>query len=161
VPVNHAALKSEIINDPRGYSYATWWDVGDDVGVARALNLIRDGSPGTIPANPTAGGGVATGVISVNKGTISTQELVEAVVQSEMPANANQRDWLIMVSSGDRVRVDPGSTARAGLLAIFPAGTTTRANLTAAAMRPASRAEELFGIGTTVTSQDVAKARTA
>jgi hypothetical protein len=118
---------------------------GNDTGLVSMLNLVRDGTNG----GP---------LITVNRGTITAQELVEAVVQSEMPANANQRDWLIMVASGDRVRVDTNSTARAGLLAIFAAGTQTRTNLTAASSRNGSRAEELFGTYIVVDLNDVSAA---
>lgn len=144
--VNPVALKQEITTDPKGYGWITKWNAGDDTGLAADMNLPRTGSNGG-PA------------ISLNKGTISAQELVEAVVQSEMPSNASQRDWLIMVASGERVRVDAGSTARAGLLAIFGAATTTRANLTAASSRAASRIEELFGLGAAVGADDIGAAR--
>lgn len=149
-------LRTEVQNDPRGYGYAALVSGGNYQGVADALNVTRDGS--NPPTNPTAAGGSANGAISINRGYISTQELVEAVVQSEMPSAASQRDWLIMVTQGDRVRVDTGSTARAGLLAIFGAGTTTRTNLTAAASRNGSRSEELFGVNVVVAWQDVTAA---
>jgi hypothetical protein len=144
--VNPVALKSEITTDPRGYGWAAKWNAGDDVGLAFDMNMPRTGSNGG-PA------------ISLNRGTISSQELVEAIVQSEMPSNASQRDWLIMVASGVRVRVDTNSTARTGLLAIFGAATTTRANLTAASARAASRIEELFGLGAVVSADDIGLAR--
>jgi hypothetical protein len=139
-----AALTNEINTDPRAYGYSSLKATGNDQGLADALNLARDGTN----IGP---------VISVNRGSISTQELVEAVVRSEMPASQADRDWLIMVSSGVRVRVDTGSTARAGLLGIFGVATTTRTNLTNVASKsPASRAEELFGVNVVVTPTDVA-----
>src|SRR5688572_25458887 len=126
--INHTTLRNEFLNDPRGYGYASLINSGNDEGLAEMINRLRDGAQGNVPATPTAAGGAATGIIQVNRGTITTQELVECIVQSEMPSNASQRDWLIMVASGARVRVDVGSTARTGLLAIFGAATTTRAN---------------------------------
>ena len=140
-------LKAEITTDPRGYGWPALYNAGNDSGLADALNRPRDGAAGTGPA------------ISVNRGYIDAQELVEAIVQSEMPSNAAQRDWLIMVASGARVRVDAGSTARAGLLAIFGAATVTRTNLTAAASRAGSRVEELFGLAVAVSADDIARAR--
>ena len=142
----YQALKTEITTDPKGYGWAAKYNAGNDTGLAADMNLARTGSNGG-PA------------ISLNRGTVSTQELVEAIVQSEMPSNANQRDWLIMVASGERVRVDAGSTARAGLLAIFGAATATRANLTAVSSRAASRIEELFGLNVVVTADDIGIAR--
>lgn len=142
-----ATLKTEITTDPRAYGWPALYNAGNDTGLAAALNQPRDGTAGTGPA------------ISINRGYITSQELVEAVVQSEMPASANQRDWLIMVTQGDRVRVDTNSTARTGLLAIFGAATATRANLTAASSRPGSRAEELFGRDVAVSADDIARAR--
>lgn len=147
MPINYATLKTELTTDPRAYGYAPLYNSGNDQGLADLLNTVRDGTNGT--------------AISLNRGTISTQELVEAIVQSEMPTNASQRDWLLMVCSGARVRVDTGSTARSGLLAIFAAGSTTRANLTAASSRNGSRAEELFGLNTFVTADDIARARSS
>jgi hypothetical protein len=145
----YVALKSELNTDPRAYGYAGPIAAGADGLLSQMLNHVRDGATA-----PPAG---ATGAaISINKGTISSQELVEAVVQSEMPANASQRDWLLMVASGVRVRVDVGSTARSGLLAIFGGATVTRANLTAASSRNGSRAEELFGVNVQLTDLDVA-----
>lgn len=141
-----ATLKTEVTTDLRGYGFLALYQGGNDTGLAAALNLPRDGTNGG-PA------------ISLNRGTILAQDLVEAIVQSEMPANASQRDWLIMVASGARVRVDEGSTARAGLLAIFMAGTTTRANFLTAAVRPGSRAEELFGREVRVSADDIVLVR--
>jgi hypothetical protein len=154
-----AALKSELLTDPRGYGYAG----KQDTDIETALNTVRDGTAGTVPANPTGGSpaGLASGVITVNKGSISTQDLVECVVQSEMPTNAASRDWLLMVCAGERVRVDAGSTTRTGLLALFAQNSTTRTALTAIATKPGSRAEELLGVGVTPTYLDVAAARNA
>lgn len=142
-----AQLKTEITTDPFAYGWIAPYNAGNDTGLAEALNRPRDGSAGTGRA------------ISINRGYIDTQELVEAIVQSEMPANANQRDWLIMVSQGDRVRVDAGSQARNGLLAIFGAATTTRTNLTAVSSRAGSRVEELFGRDVAVGADDIARVR--
>jgi hypothetical protein len=64
-----------------------------------------------------------------------------------------------VVAAGSRVRVDTSSTARAGLLALFGAGTTTRTNLTASASRSGSRAEELFGTNVQVQPADCGAAR--
>lgn len=157
-PAQLQTLKAEVFGasaDPRGYGYAPFVQAGADNAVATLLDFVRDGTT-PCPLNNVAGP-----AISLNRGTITSQELVEAVVQSEMPSNASQRDWLIMVASGDRVRVDNGSSARTGLLAIFGAATTTRANLTAAAVRAGSRAEELFGLNVAVTADDVSAARVA
>ena len=152
MPINYPALKSELQTDPAALGYAPLLAAGAQNQLAAVLNFLRDGTT-ACPVNNVVGA-----AISVNRGTIETQELVEAVVQSEMPTNAAQRDWLLMVCAGNRVRVDTGSTARAGLLAIFAAGTTTRANLTTVASRTGSRAEQLFGAGTSVTDSDVARA---
>lgn len=154
MPLTYPALKQELQADPRAYGYAAVIATGVYANVAALLNAVRDGTT-------AAPNGVVGAAISVNRGTISAQELVEAIVQSEMPTNASQRDWLIMVASGARVRVDTASTARAGLLAIFAAGTATRTNLTTVSSRPGSRAEELFGLGVAITGDDVGQALNA
>jgi hypothetical protein len=118
-----------------------------------AYNGMQDGDLAAALNTPNA-------AISVNRGTIDTQTLVECILRADMPAAAADRDWLLMVCSGTRVRVDTGSVARAGLLALFNNAATTKANLTAAATKtPASRAEEMFGIDQIVDDIDVAKAR--
>jgi hypothetical protein len=138
-PEQLPALKTELTTDPTGIGYAQM----DATQREAAINLPRAG-------------------ISVNRGTIPPQELVEAVVRTEMPTNAADRDWLLMVVAGERVRVDTGSAVRSGLLAIFGAATTTRANLTGASSKtPASRAEQLFGINAVVSYNDIRQAMEA
>lgn len=150
------ALKNEINNDPRGYGFVALNAAGNDQGISDNINTVRDGT--NPPTNPTAAGGNADGHISINKGSISTQDLLEALTETDVAAlTQGQRDWIMLVASGTRVRVDSGSSARAGLLALFSSGTSHN-NLIATATRNGSRAEELFGVNTVITIADIAAA---
>lgn len=51
------------------------------------------------------------------------------------------------------------ANVRAAVLSIFAAGTASRAALAALQTRKGSRAEQLFGSGTRITAEDLAKAR--
>lgn len=149
-----AQLRAECLTDPAALGLTALFAAGADAAVAAALNHPRDG---TTP--PPAGNLGAA--ITVTKDFVSTQELVEAVVQSEMPSNASQRDWLLMVASSQRVNVQAGSATRAGLLAIFPAGSASRTSITALAQRTGTRAEQAWGVPCRITDADVAAARNA
>lgn len=172
MPVNHAALATEVNTDPRGYGYAEDVAVGNDQAVADKLNLVRDGSVGRVPANPTGDGGSADGVVLVKRADVTSREVIEAVDLADFPAlpsnpNASALSterrqlaylgWLASVSTMRLVGDDGNDLPIVGNLgAMFPAGTGSRNRLLALRRRPGSRAEELFGVS--VTASDVAKA---
>jgi hypothetical protein len=74
-----ATLKTELQTDPRGYGYASLVALGSDEGLAQLLNVVRDGSVGTVPSTPTAAGGAASGIITVRRNDISGAEILQAV----------------------------------------------------------------------------------
>lgn len=96
---------------------------------------------------------------TVPRTLIPTWEMREAIVRTEYAALVTaDRQWLgEIVLSGENVTAGPGNI-RTGLLAIFAAGSVTRANLAALQTRTVSRADEL-GLGV-VTAGDVGLART-
>jgi hypothetical protein len=129
------ALAQELTNP----KYAALIRAGSDQGIADLLNVI----------DPT---------IIVPRGRVETWEILAATVRTEwdaLSADAKQL-YLTVISAGVVDTTDP--QIRAILGGLFPAGTTTRTNLVARLTRPGSRAEQLFGTGTVISSVDVARA---
>jgi hypothetical protein len=96
--------------------------------------------------------------ITVRRNVASSREVMSAIAGADFVALAvGGRDYLIaLVSPGE---VDLGSdVVRASLTAAFPAGATRDRLIALADKTPASRAEQLFGIGTTISATDVAMA---
>lgn len=97
---------------------------------------------------------------TVPRGTVNGQELQMAVDGAEYIALSaeRQRGWGALISAGDgQVDVNnPAVVAQATV--IWGAGVTLTA-LAALQNRTASRAEDLFGAGVSVSYRDVAKAR--
>lgn len=153
-----AALKTELQSDPRGYGYAQWITAGSDNNLAATINTIRDGTAGTVPTNPTAAGGAASGIISVKRPDISVDELMEAIAATDLAAvNSLQQEYFQILLSRPQVQLlkaDGTDTRRWTNLKLGignAGGSQTR--LTALASRPGSRAEELFGQA--VSSSDI------
>ena len=132
--INYTALASELTTDPlsRGYS-----SMSDQVA-ANSLNT----------ANRT-----------VDRLFITSEELAGSIDLADWSGLTNeQRIYMTMLTgSGAPIRTVAGSQTRTNLLALFGAGTTTRANLLPLLTHTISRAAELgfdpIGAG------DVAKAR--
>lgn len=140
--INYAALKTELQVDPAGLGYAPHLAAGADQSLADLLNEARQS-------------------ISIPRATIPAHEVWEAIVPAEWTAlTANERQRVQTILSMGEVNVR-GTNTRSSLAAAFGAGTTSRSNLAALQTRRGSRAEELFGEGITVTSEDIAKARVA
>lgn len=127
------ALKAELTNDPIGRNYASL----SDEGVANSLNA-NDRQP--------------------NRDTLEAGYLVASIVQAEYGTlSAAQKDYLRLIAMAQTLPLT--ATVKQELASIFPANSTTRANLLALMKRPGSRAEEL-GLGH-VTPSHVADARRA
>jgi hypothetical protein len=143
MPIDPAVLATDINTGPLAGECALHLTTGNDQAIANIFNLRR-------------------ATIQVNKGYLTPDEVVNAIVYSEYSGGGTganiARQYVDMLMSIPRINVEEGSQPRAGLLAVFAAGTTTRANLIAAATRTGSRAEELFGRDTSISSSDVAKA---
>lgn len=131
--MNLVTLKAELTADPLGRGYA-----GMSIEAAAAsLNTIDR---------------------SRQKSRLSGAEIWEAVVLSEYSARtAEQKSLLNAMIASPSLPIGPATNTRAALLAIFGAGTQTRANLIAAASETVSRATEL-GLPE-VTPGDVQRAR--
>jgi hypothetical protein len=159
----YTALRAEIeksapTNTPIDYSFAR--SVGADNWIANALNFVPDGVKALdpLPNQPTQ----VLVVISVTDGSISQLEFAQALRLSEMTSlTAAQLNYLQVLSNV------PGGFNYSGRIQtqlnnIFTAtgAGTVQAQLALKATRPGSRAEFLFGIGTSISVDDVSTART-
>lgn len=121
--MDYLALKAEIDNDPKGLGYTG----KTDQEVADLLNEIG-------LSNET-----------VDRGVIDAHEVVSACEFSELDILTDKQQAMLsfIVSAG---QVDTSNIKIKSIFAgLFGAGTQTRTNLLALAIRPASRAEVLFG----------------
>jgi hypothetical protein len=158
----YTALRGEIEKSfpttPINYSFAK--SVGADNWIANALNFVPDGTTALDPLPNQASQVLA--VISVTDGSISQLEFAQALRLSEMTSlTTGQSTYLNVLSNV------PGGFNYSGRIAtqlnsIFPAtgAGTVQNQLALKATRPGSRAESLFGIGTVISVDDVAVART-
>lgn len=131
---DYQALKTELTTDPLGLGYA---GMTDAQAAAALVGTTRQ----------------------VEREYISNTELYEAVVDSEFTAlTAAAQTRVRDLYSLDRIPAKIGSRARAVLLALFGAGTQTRANLASVARIDIRRCDDI-GWLQGVSEQDVAAAR--
>lgn len=147
--IDLVALATEINTDPTGRGYAPHITSGNDGEIAILLNEVQAG-------------------INIQRSSLTSPEIFEATDLAEYRALTAQSRQMYQVvvtigsgaggPSGGGIPVGPGTNARLILAGLFPAGSTTRANLVALVMRTGSRGEELFGENVVVSSKDVAMA---
>lgn len=130
----YSQLRSEIQTDPAALGYA---------GKTPEQQLaLLNALPG--PAGET-----------VNVTGMTPQAFGQSMVESEWAAlTVQQCLYLVMLALTGSINPN-NATVKAGVLAIFGAGTVTRANLSAALTRTASRAEFLWGAGTVIGGNDL------
>ena len=133
--LQHQQLKTEINTDPTSQAYAL--ALGNyDALVIKLNNRVL--SAGTVAREP-----------------METQDLIDSINSTEYNSmtTANATKLQVLFSTA-RVRI--ASNAIQSLLGtVFPSGGTTLTAFTALKVRPASRVEVLFGVGTYVDSGDV------
>ena len=116
--MDYAKLKVELTVDPLARGYAGM----SDTQAADSLNALNR---------------------TVNVASVTGQDIFEAVVPGEYAAlTADQKSLLHALIGMGTIKVNATNT-KAALLAMFGAGTTTRANLVALQKTPCSRATEL------------------
>ncbi len=133
--IDLTALKAELDNDPSGRGYAGT----QDAEAAVLLNEVQVG-------------------LTINRTEASTQEIREAVEVADWTSRtAAQRDAMMFLTAGEALNPNNANVV-AAFQSIFSA-TGTLTKLAALQTEDGSRAEELFGDGTTVQHRDVAAAR--
>lgn len=136
------ALHDEIEADPEGLGYKDGAAWKGDQEIADLLNALT-------------GPGAAT----IMRKLIEPREIFDSIPYAEYEAySAAKREYLdtMLELVGGTGLVDANdAVVYANLLAVFPAGSDARANIVAKIQRTGSRAEVLWGEGTTVSVSQV------
>ena len=133
MPINLAALKTELTTDPLGRGYAVMTD--EQAAASLALSDRQ-----------------------ADRDMLDSALLVASIVRAEYATlSANDKDYVRLVGAVDGP-LPLTANLKTQLGAIFPAGSATRANLVALLKRTGSRAEEL-NLGGSPTPSDVADAK--
>lgn len=151
MPIDDVALKAELQNDPQTYDYAALIASGDDTGLAALLNKIRDGTDGEA-------------AILVRRRDVAPDELMEAIDTRDFKANPSVLEGSYLesvlqfraITLSDDAGADTRTKDNLDRLILNTNSSQTRLN--ALARRNGSRAEQLFGVDTTVSSDDIARA---
>ena len=134
--IDPVALKDEILNGPFNAEIAPHITSGSDTLIAKVLNERR-------------------GTIIITKASISRDELLLAVNLSDVKSlGATERGVFISLLASEAV---PGKTALE-LADFFPPANSSRVSLEAATRREGSQIEKRFGVGTSISHLDVARA---
>lgn len=133
-------IHDEIINNPKGLAYSASVAIGNDTGVALILNSTY------------------AGVGIVYRSELMPQEVLKSLVWSELSVKSSTHIQILQLLLAPRM-VDAGQqTIRDIFVGLFPSGSTI-ANLDAVAkVVGPTRAEELWGAGTIISSDSVAHA---
>ena len=149
--INYTALKNELQNDPQTYGYAADIAAGNDVALAEKLNKVRDGTDGEA-------------AILVKRADISPVEVLEVVDTRDFKANPSilEGSWFESITQYEMVRLlnEDGSNTRvrANLNRLITDTNGSQTRLNAISNRNGSRAEQLFGSGTRLTTDDISRA---
>lgn len=133
--LSKAALNTELTTDPASMGYAAHVAANDDAALSAIL------------CDQAAG---AAKGYTLNKATITAAELQSCVVVSEwVTRTADQKTgWQnILIASSDTGVPTSNANIISQVVAIWPNGTTTLANISAARARSCSRAEQIGGEG--------------
>lgn len=149
--INYVALKAEIQNDPQTYGYAAFVAAGEPEKVAEALNKLRDGTDGET-------------AISVRRTDITPVELLEALDSRDIAAStstlAGAYLQALLVLPAIRLTNANGNANRIkdNLDRMITNGNNSQSRFNALTVRVGSRAEQLFGAGTVISTADVGQA---
>lgn len=140
-PAQVAQLKSELATDPQALGYAAAFAAGDHGTPASLINLVRAGA-----------------AYQVDRELIPAHMLFASVDATEFAALTTlQLTQLSAILASGQIDLSKANI-RTMLSAIFPSGGPTRTALIALAKRQGSRAEVLFGPGTTLSNQHISQA---
>lgn len=141
MPIDYAALASEINVDPAALGYAAPKAAHDGVTIAAIMDAVGVGAS-----------------FQVFRGVIPSYEIINSTVPAEWAAlSAAEKQRYQTITGAGQVDTT-NQNIRDAFLAMFAAGTATRTALIAMAKRQGSRAEVLFGVGVSVSHIDVKQA---
>jgi hypothetical protein len=142
MPVDLTALRTEIESNPQGLGYAPLMTRGSDADVADLLNAPRSGA-----------------AYIVFRPDVPVKDVVEAITAADFGSlTAVQCARLQLLFVGGTVDVSRTNTRQALQDLFSGASNATKAALLALVSRSGSRAEKLFGVGTTIHHLQVAAA---
>ena len=141
-PADLLALKTEVNTDPIGMGY----DV--NANVTTLMRLLND------PANNV--GGETVGESFTPRLMLDVLEPGDLTTGGQF--TEGEQTWIRLLMESSATLDDDIELFRAKFISVFPANATTVTNL-AARLRDLSRAEVLFGEGTTLSNQDWFAAR--
>lgn len=122
--MDYLVLKNEILNDPKGLSYAG----KSDLEIANLMNTIGLSNE------------------KIDRGIIPSYEVINATIPAEWTALSAAEKQRYQTITGAGQCDSANANVRAAFQAMFASGTQTRTNLTALLQKSASRAEAL-GLG--------------
>lgn len=142
---DYAALKSELVNDPASLGFSALISTGNHDSIASSLNQVRSG---------TAADGKP---YSIFRNDISPKEIVNSIASADFStATALQIQKLNLLFVAGVIDATL-TNVRANMQNIFSSASAgTIAALAAIASRNGSRVEVLFGIGSSIVSNDIA-----
>ena len=153
--INYTTLKTELLTDPNGYGLTALFANGADNQIPAILNLVRDGTNG----GPS---------ITVKRADINANEILEAIDIRDIPSSIVQQQMSWFESATQAVQPlrllnEDGTDTRvlANFKRILTNAQNSQTRLVTASQRNGSRAEQLFGTNTFLTTDDIAKARAA
>ena len=142
--IDLAVLKTELTTDPNSYGYAPLIAIGSDQGCADAVNLIRI-------------------AIQINRPNVAPIEILEAISVDDFIATGQSvlmGSWFESLTQFSIIRIlkENGQDTRVmtNIMKILKNGTASETRIRALSVRAGSRAEQLFGSGSSITAMDVA-----
>ena len=161
MPINFATLKGELQSDPAALGLTALYNAGNDQACAAVLNFPRDGVT-PCPVNAIVGT-----AITVRRTDISSQELLEALDTRDLPSvtagNQASLSWFESATQQRTLRLvnDDGTPTRVkgNLDRLFGNTQGSQTRLNQVSSRIGSRAEALFGTGTTISASDIGETR--
>ena len=145
-----AALKSEIQTDPAKLGYAAYIGVSDNQ-LAAMLNATTGTGAATISLSTVTKGALLLGIIPWLDQIASGKTLAGATLTADVITKWQQRAQVLQAADATIVVVQVAPM----MAEAITDGIGTQAQIDAVAKRTGSRAEVLFGEGTTIQAADV------
>jgi hypothetical protein len=139
-------LKNELLTDPNNYGYAPLIADTNNPALAEMINRPR-------------------ATITMPRPDVTPLEILEAIKVTDFISNANAlyASWFESLTQFASVRIlkDNGTDTRVmtNLMSILVNGSASETRLRELAVRNGSRAEQLFGVGVSVSVQEVIDAQ--
>lgn len=143
MPIDRAALNTELTTDPESLGYAQWIPVaspGANANIAELINATTGAGASTLSNDPVTGSTFLAALDPVELSSLTSQQM--AVVQ--------------LYTTADTVAIGEPNV-QSWIMSTWPAETSPRTNAALMALfnRPCSRAEVLFGRGAQVGTSDI------